>query len=170
MTVSTMTAPTGSADDRQQRTTTAVAAALDGDPLALRVVMAGVRPAVSRYCRARLGVGDRASAVAADVCREVERELHSRPRSGLQIHAFVHAIVITAVDGAEPDPAGIAASGSGMTATLTQLAHWDREVLVLRVAVGLTVCETAAALGSSSAAVRLAQHRALDRLRELRPR
>jgi RNA polymerase sigma-70 factor (ECF subfamily) len=41
-----------------------------------------------------------------------------------------------------------------------------REVIVLRVVVGLTTEETAAALGTSRGAVRIDQHRALRRLRE----
>jgi RNA polymerase sigma-70 factor, ECF subfamily len=39
--------------------------------------------------------------------------------------------------------------------------------LTLRVAVGMSTEETAAALGMSSGAVRVAQHRALTKLREL---
>lgn len=165
MTTSTIVSPTGPAHDREQRTTTTVAAALDGDPLALRVVMAGVRPAVLRYCRARLGVGDLAGAVAVDVSRVVEEALSGRARSGLQIHAFVYAIVSAAVDVAA-GPAAPGASAGVLPAVLARLATPEREALVLRVAVGLTVDETAAAVGSSSAAVRISQHRALERMRE----
>uniref|UniRef100_UPI0039BEDF8B sigma factor-like helix-turn-helix DNA-binding protein n=1 Tax=Lentzea alba TaxID=2714351 RepID=UPI0039BEDF8B len=41
-----------------------------------------------------------------------------------------------------------------------------REILVLRVVVGLSAEQTAEAVGSTPSAVRLAQHRALVRLRE----
>ena len=41
-----------------------------------------------------------------------------------------------------------------------------REILVLRVAVGLSAQETGDALGMSAGAVRVAQHRALRTLRE----
>jgi RNA polymerase sigma-70 factor (ECF subfamily) len=40
-----------------------------------------------------------------------------------------------------------------------------RELMVLRIAVGLTAEETGRALGMSAGAVRVAQHRALQRLR-----
>jgi RNA polymerase sigma-70 factor (ECF subfamily) len=40
-----------------------------------------------------------------------------------------------------------------------------RDVLLLRVAVGLTAEETGRALGMSAGAVRVTQHRALNRLR-----
>jgi RNA polymerase sigma-70 factor (ECF subfamily) len=42
-----------------------------------------------------------------------------------------------------------------------------RELLVLRVAVGLSAEETGRAMGMSAGAVRVAQHRALARLRAL---
>ena len=42
----------------------------------------------------------------------------------------------------------------------------QREILVLRVVVGLSAEETAEAVGSTPGAVRVAQHRALGRLRK----
>jgi RNA polymerase sigma-70 factor (ECF subfamily) len=50
---------------------------------------------------------------------------------------------------------------------LDQLPAQHREILVLRVALGMTAVETAAAVGSTSGAVRVTQHRALTKLREL---
>jgi RNA polymerase sigma-70 factor (ECF subfamily) len=50
---------------------------------------------------------------------------------------------------------------------LTVLTERQREVLVLRVAVGLSAEETAASVGSTPGAVRVTQHRALARLRGL---
>ncbi|MDQ3528217.1 MAG: RNA polymerase subunit sigma, partial [Actinomycetota bacterium] len=52
-------------------------------------------------------------------------------------------------------------------ALLDELPGHQRELLVLRVAVGLTARETADALGMTPGAVRVAQHRALNRLRDL---
>lgn len=43
----------------------------------------------------------------------------------------------------------------------------QREILVLRVVVGLSAEETAEAVGSTPGAVRVAQHRALNRLRSM---
>ena len=48
---------------------------------------------------------------------------------------------------------------------LHQLTPRQREVLVLRIAVGLSAEETAQAVGSTPGAVRVTQHRALNRLR-----
>jgi RNA polymerase sigma-70 factor (ECF subfamily) len=50
---------------------------------------------------------------------------------------------------------------------LDQLPEQHREILVLRVALGMTAVETAATVGSTSGAVRVTQHRALVKLREL---
>ncbi|PRH81141.1 RNA polymerase subunit sigma [Streptomyces solincola] len=50
---------------------------------------------------------------------------------------------------------------------LANLPEVQRELLVLRVAVGLTAEETGQLLGMSPGAVRVAQHRALSRLRAL---
>jgi RNA polymerase sigma-70 factor (ECF subfamily) len=50
---------------------------------------------------------------------------------------------------------------------LGQLPETQRELLILRVAVGLSAAETGAVLGMSTAAVRVMQHRALTRLRAL---
>ena len=49
---------------------------------------------------------------------------------------------------------------------LLRLPHTQKQVLVLRVEMGLTTEETAASLRMSVGAVRVAQHRALVRLRE----
>ena len=48
---------------------------------------------------------------------------------------------------------------------LHSLTPRQREVLVLRIAVGLSAEETAQAVGSTPGAVRVTQHRALNRLR-----
>jgi RNA polymerase sigma-70 factor (ECF subfamily) len=50
---------------------------------------------------------------------------------------------------------------------LEQLPEHHREILVLRVALGMSAVETAATVGSTSGAVRVTQHRALAKLREL---
>jgi RNA polymerase sigma-70 factor (ECF subfamily) len=52
-----------------------------------------------------------------------------------------------------------------MVELLRALPAKQREILVLRVVVGLSAEETADAIGSTSGAVRVAQHRALTRLR-----
>jgi RNA polymerase sigma factor (sigma-70 family) len=53
-----------------------------------------------------------------------------------------------------------------MSQLLALLPDRQREILVLRVAIGLCAEETAHVLGITTAAVRVAQHRALVRLRK----
>jgi RNA polymerase sigma-70 factor (ECF subfamily) len=50
---------------------------------------------------------------------------------------------------------------------LSGLPSQQREILTLRVAVGLSAEETAVALGMTAGAVRVAQHRALAKLRRV---
>lgn len=54
-----------------------------------------------------------------------------------------------------------------MIKLLSVLPERQREILVLRVVVGLSAEETAGAVGSPPGAVRVAQHRALGRLRKV---
>jgi RNA polymerase sigma-70 factor (ECF subfamily) len=122
-------------------------------------LMAEVRPAVTRYCRARLGCGTRAADVARAVCRTVTA---SAPATGDEavLTAFVYRTAAAAVDAAEGD-----VEPTGLPVQLAQLPPAEREVLVLRVAVGLSLERTAAALGAAPEWVRRAQHQALQRLR-----
>ena len=53
---------------------------------------------------------------------------------------------------------------------LAELPEKQREILVLRIVVGLSAEETAEIVGASPGAVRVAQHRALSRLRKSAPR
>ncbi|MEU9690166.1 sigma factor-like helix-turn-helix DNA-binding protein, partial [Amycolatopsis japonica] len=54
-----------------------------------------------------------------------------------------------------------------MSQLLRVLPDKQREIVVLRVVVGLSAEETAEAVGSTPGAVRVAQHRALARLRKV---
>ena len=56
-------------------------------------------------------------------------------------------------------------SASRMSELLEILPAKQREILILRVVVGLSAEETAAAVGATPGAVRVAQHRALSRLK-----
>jgi RNA polymerase sigma-70 factor (ECF subfamily) len=56
-------------------------------------------------------------------------------------------------------------STSGTQRLLEMLTDKEREILILRVVNGLSSEETAQAVGSTAGAVRIAQHRALARLR-----
>lgn len=70
----------------------------------------------------------------------------------------------------EVDPEDVAVQGSvGRTIStlLSELVPLQREILILRVAGGLSAEETADTLGTTAGAVRVAQHRALTKLRAL---
>lgn len=56
-------------------------------------------------------------------------------------------------------------SAARMNALLQVLPEKQREILILRVVVGMSAEETAEAVGSTAGAVRVAQHRALSKLK-----
>jgi len=171
-----------------------VGAAVDGDRKAVEDVIRWVRPLVVRYCRARVGRQEKTFAsaddVAQEVCLAVLTALPSYRDQGRPFLAFVYGIAAHKVadahrsaarNRAEPVPeipdAPALADGpeqramqgelaERMTRLLGTLPDKQREILVLRVVVGLSAEETAEAVGSTPGAVRVAQHRALHKLRE----
>jgi len=174
-----------------------VAAAMTGDREAVGRVLAIIRPLVVRYCRARLGAPDRSSAsaddVAQEVCLAVLTALPGYRVQGKPFLAFVYGIAahkvidahrassrnrsepvadvpdaVEVADGPEQRALRVELSGE-MGRLLDQLPDKQREILVLRVVVGLSAEETAEAVGSTPGAVRVAQHRALARLRKSMP-
>ncbi|MDT7786766.1 MAG: polymerase sigma-70 factor, subfamily [Pseudonocardiales bacterium] len=166
-----------------------VALAVAGDRAAINRLLGTIRPLVVRYCRARVGSFASADDVAQDVCLAVLTSLPSYRDQGRPFLAFVYGIAAHKVadsyrshsrNRAEPvsevpesvdDEAGPeqrAMQGevsSQMAALLRVLPEKQREIVVLRVVVGLSAEETAEAVGSTPGAVRVAQHRALTRLR-----
>jgi RNA polymerase sigma-70 factor, ECF subfamily len=174
-----------------------VARAMTGDRQAVGAVIALIRPMVVRYCRARLGRVDRSSVsaddVAQEVCLAVLTALPGYRIQGRPFLAFVYGIAshkvidahraatrnrsepvadipdaAEAADGPEQRALRIELS-SEMGKLLDTLPEKQREILVLRVVVGLSAEETAEAVGSTPGAVRVAQHRALARLRKSMP-
>jgi RNA polymerase sigma-70 factor, ECF subfamily len=169
-----------------------VVMAMAGDRDAAGRILAIVRPFVVRYCRARLGTTASvvsADDVAQDVCVAVWKALPAYRRQGRPFLAFVHGIAANKVIDAHrsvararsipvtdvPDSTDIAdgpeqralrgeLSGE-LGRLLGRLPDRQREILVLRVVVGLSAEETAEVVGSTPGAVRVAQHRALARLR-----
>nr|WP_279579825.1 sigma-70 family RNA polymerase sigma factor [Fodinicola feengrottensis] len=68
----------------------------------------------------------------------------------------------------DPEQAALAADRAARVHELLgNLSDIQREVVLLRVAVGLSAEEAGSVLGMSPGAVRVAQHRALNRLREM---
>ncbi|HEX8865853.1 MAG TPA: sigma-70 family RNA polymerase sigma factor [Lentzea sp.] len=167
--------------------------AVAGDRRAVERLLASVRPLVSRYCRARVGRNERAYAsaddVAQEVCLAVLTALPTYRDQGRPFLAFVYGIAahkvadahrVSARNRSEPvaevpdgpsltvDPEENALLGSlskRLGQLLESLPDKQREILLLRVVVGLTAEETAEAVGSTPGAVRVAQHRALAKLR-----
>jgi RNA polymerase sigma-70 factor (ECF subfamily) len=172
-------------------------AAIDGDQPAIVEILKGIRPRVVRYCRARVGRQERsytsADDVAQEVCLAVLKALPSYRDQGRPFLAFVYGIaahkvadahramardreepVETMPEEAEPGlgPEQQAMQGElsrQMKRLLDVLPAKQREIVVLRVVVGLSAEETADAVGSTAGAVRVAQHRALARLRKALP-
>lgn len=170
-------------------------AALGGERSAVGQLLAALHPVVARYCRARVGRQERSYAsaddVAQEVCLAVLTALPSYHDRGRPFLAFVYGIAAHKVadfhrsasrNRAEPvaefdeqpergdGPEQLAMNGelsSTMARLLSTLPGKQREILVLRVVVGLSAEATADAVGSTPGAVRVAQHRALCRLRKI---
>lgn len=171
-----------------------VEGAVRGDRRAVDALLAAIRPVIVKYCRARVGHGQRSSAsaedVAQEVCLAVLKALPNYREQGRPFMAFVYGIAAHKVAdahrasarnraesvpelpdsaGLEPGPEQRALQGElsdRMGQLLDVLPARQREILVLRVVLGLSAEETAEAVGSTPGAVRVAQHRALTRLRK----
>lgn len=166
--------------------------AVDGDTAAAEALLSHLRPLVVRYCRGRLGRAPAADFAADDAAQEVLLAvLHALPRyrdEGRPFEAFVFGIAAHKVADLQraafrsgiptdlvpdttdlnptPEERAIQSGDLDMAHTLLErLPNNLRELLVLRVAVGLSAEETGRVLGMTPGAVRVAQHRALTRLR-----
>lgn len=166
--------------------------AIDGDRRAMQHVMRIIHPQVLRYCRARIGGGKTPTAddVAQEVCLAVANSMDKFVDRGRPFMAFVYGIAFNKVADAhrfmgkdrlhpaeempeEPDlnpsPEDAALESDGcntVRAMLDTLNDKARDIIIMRVFMGMTAEETAQALGSTPGAVRVAQHRALAQLRK----
>jgi RNA polymerase sigma-70 factor, ECF subfamily len=170
--------------------------AVRGDAEATAALLAQVRPGLIKYCRAHLGrVGGAyttADDVSQEVCLAILRALPRFREEGRPFSAFAYRIAAFKVADAQraavrhlalaptdalleqpdgdPGPEQRAVSTDltrQLARLLGRLSDTHREIIVLRVAVGLTADEVGAVLGMSAAAVRMAQSRALAHLRTL---
>ncbi|MDX6744425.1 sigma-70 family RNA polymerase sigma factor [Actinocorallia sp. A-T 12471] len=168
--------------------------AVQGDELATEVLIGQVRPMVVRYCRARLGRVSGQYHAADDVAQEVcIAVLSALPRYrdmgrpfasfvfGIAAHKIADALraaIRTAVptedlpDGPDERPGPEETVVRYLEAAqaremLGRLPAQQRELVLLRVVRGLSAEETGTVLGMSAGAVRVAQHRALARLRAM---
>ena len=170
------------------------ALAARGQPAAIESLLEQIRPMVVRYCRARLGRITGHYHIADDVAQEVcIAILSALPRyrdMGRPFASFVFGIASHKVADALRNAARLAIptedlpdgpdhrpgpeetvvayiEAERVRALLARLPLHQRELLVLRVLTGLSAEETGNALGMSPGAVRVAQHRALARLRAI---
>ncbi|GIH75799.1 sigma-70 family RNA polymerase sigma factor [Planobispora longispora] len=168
--------------------------AVQGDRTAIESLLAQLRPMVVRYCRARLGRVSGQYHIADDVAQEVcIAVLSALPRyrdMGRPFASFVFGIASHKVADALRSSVRSAVptqdlpdgpdEGPGPEETvvryieaeharrlLSRLPDNQRELLMLRVVSGLSAEETGNVLGMSPGAVRVAQHRALARLRAM---
>lgn len=179
---------------RTQDLSSLVPAARRGEEHASAELLSKVHGLAHRYARARLGTYPSAAHlsddVAQDVCIAVLAALPRYEERGAPFEAYVYGIAARKVADAQraharaPITADHAESpvfdgevdgpehhvlardeASRAWSMLETLPARQREVLTLRVAVGLSTQETADALGMSHVAVRVTQLRALRELR-----
>ncbi|MGE3284952.1 MAG: sigma-70 family RNA polymerase sigma factor [Pseudonocardia sp.] len=164
-----------------------------GDPDAVAALFAAIHPAVLAYCRARLGRSAGAlespEDVAQTVCLNLLRALPRHEGGGRPFMAYVYASAANAVTDARrrlarrsieqlteddaPADRGPGPEEHGLHTDVTRrarelldtLPERMREVLVLRVALGLSARSAAELLGMTEQTVRVTQHRALRKLR-----
>jgi RNA polymerase sigma-70 factor (ECF subfamily) len=179
--------------DVSQEIDALVDAAVVGDRTATNDLLTLLRPKIVRYCRAHVGRAQSTYASADDVAQEVLiATLTALPHyraTGAGFTSFVFGIaahkvadfhrrnmrertslIAEAPDVADhrpgPEQAALRLETSKELGTLLDtLPKEHREIVVLRVAVGMSSTETADAVDSTSGAVRVTQHRALSKLR-----
>lgn len=165
-----------------------------GDRRAMELLLARIYTISIRYCRARLGRDETAMGsaedVAQEVCISVISALPTYRSKGLSFQAFFYGIAahkvtdaVRASNRARTQPVAhtpdrpdydspeehvlVAETGEEISQLLRTLTTRQQEVLVLRIAVGLSAEDTASLIGVTPQSVRLSQHRALNRLRSL---
>ena len=169
--------------------------AVAGDTVAMEDLLGRVHLVAVRYCRSRMSAGHRSLAspddVAQEVCMAVLTALPAFRHEGRPFLAFVYGICAHKVADAHrvaarsrtypfaevpdgpsadrgPEQRVVADSVSRLMGELLgHLPSTQQEIIRLRVGVGLTADQTADALGMTAGAVRVAQHRALAKLRLL---
>jgi RNA polymerase sigma-70 factor (ECF subfamily) len=167
-----------------------VARAREGEPAAWEALYRHLYPRLLAYAERRLDREAARDAVSEAMARAVAR-ITRFTWNGAGFDAWVFAILRHVVidmqravarraqaGAAEPDEAPSSApdpldcllgaeASSAVRAAFEKLCPCDREVLELRVVAGLSSDEVAAVIGKRPGTVRMAQARALDRLREL---
>ena len=168
------------------------AAASSGDTVAVHELLTYLRPIMVRYCRGKLGRIRPVTSpddVAQEVCLAVFRALPTYRHLGRPFLSFVFGVAAHKVADVHraaardrslptaetPDVPDVEESPEQITlrrelveqtgGLLRTLLPRQREILIMRVVMGMSAQETAEAVGTTPDAVRVAQHRALSRLR-----
>ncbi|MGE3256910.1 sigma-70 family RNA polymerase sigma factor [Pseudonocardia sp.] len=173
------------------------AAAVDGDPVAVRALVRALQDLISAYCRGRLhqlghGVADD---VVQETCIAVLRRLAHLVETGQPMLPYVFRVAqnkvadafrdavkrshqqlddtVTQLRDIAPGPEDAALRGDlarELARALAVLGEREQEVVGLRVLGGLPAADVARILGMTEGNVRVTQHRALAKLRtELAP-
>ena len=155
-------------------------------------VLRALRPVILRYCRARLS-HHAADDVAQEVCLALmsarggwpdclsagrtvtayafgiaQHKVADAMRAAARLAVPVPELLDIADDRPGPEETVLARwEGEQVRRALAQLPPPQRHLLLLRVVSGFTAAETGAMLGMSAEAVRVAQYRALARMRKL---
>lgn len=137
------------------------AAAGGGDREAMSRLHATVRPMVIRHCRAELDPAI-ADAVADGACSAVLHALADRTATG---EPFLHLLNTMTSAAITRTVAASCGRRAPRPARLAVLCTRERDVLILRLIVGLGTEDTATSLGRTPGDVLLDQHRALQALR-----
>ncbi|WP_349236960.1 sigma-70 family RNA polymerase sigma factor [Corynebacterium sp. Marseille-P3884] len=180
------------AHDADDRLASLVPLAQEGDQRALKEIIKIVHPTVLRYARARISGGRTPTAedVAQEICLAVATSVNKYQDKGKPFMAFVYGIAFNKVTdahrslsrdkssptdevpdqefrGGTPEDVAMVEVGSNrVRALLDLLSEKAREIVILRIFVGLSAEETAEITGSTAGAVRVAQHRALATMRK----
>lgn len=169
--------------------------AVQGDDGAVDSLLREIWPMVFRYCRSRLarvsGLAHHSDDVTQEVCIALLTALPRYEDRGRPFISFVFGIAAHKVadtlrvagrvelvpvdavperpdDGPGPEESAVRKSEAQRARELLdELPDRQRKLLVMRVLVGLTADETGHVLGMSAGAVRVAQHRAIARLRKV---
>ncbi|MCZ7478854.1 RNA polymerase sigma factor ShbA [Micromonospora sp. WMMC273] len=172
-----------------------VARAIRRDQEAVEELLRQMRPGLVRYCRARLGrlhgTYTTADDVAQDTCMALLEALPTYRITGEPFAAFAYTIaqrkvadvwrqytrdrsvptnLIAEEADPGPGPEDLALQGdtwARLSRLLSKVTPAQREILLLRVGVGLSAEEVAVVVGSTATNVRVQQTRALQRLRGL---
>lgn len=161
-----------------------------GDAHAINDLLREFRPQIYRYCIARLGRLEVAEDVTQETCMALTAALPIYREQGKSFAAFVFGIASNKIKmslrsssrrpedpydqlpdrvSATPGPSEHAERNDELRQLLNRLdalPERHREILLMRVVAGLSAQEVADALGMKSGAVRVAQHRAMNVLRQ----